>query len=288
MTGMPSSQCTPIWHKESKQLIGIKLPVFIDPKNMYTYSFVLSLKTVVNTLVSTILPEISSPFNDSFEKYSKAIVRINVGGQFGTGVIIHPDGYILTNKHVIDGKGLLKINETEEVEIIAKSRGLYDLALLKLTQPKTYPYLEIFKGELKVDLVDDYYSTGYGMWSVIRKPAFCKGYIRKLIKYPAKAGKRRTQFISHSCDTYDGNSGGPIINSKGEIVGINFENICFKYFDSLKQKVKVLYSKLGFAISHEVFDDLVDVLFDDSMSTEATHKYIRDCYCLTYNGRAYL
>ena len=102
MTGLPCTQASPVWSSNSKQLIGLKLPVFIDPKNFYQYSFIISLKYVLRALKVSIEPQADMPNDVKHDEISKSIVHIRSGSSFGSGVIIHPKGYILTNKHVID------------------------------------------------------------------------------------------------------------------------------------------------------------------------------------------
>lgn len=82
----------------------------------------------------------------------------------------------------------------------------------------TFKILLPYTGRLKLDLKVDYFTTGYGLWSIIKAPAFSKGYLRKLVMHTDKQGEYRCQFVAHSCDLYDGSSGGPLINSIGQVV----------------------------------------------------------------------
>ena len=135
MTTTGSSQCFPVWNQNTESLIGIKLPVFINPKNMYTYSFILSIQCLIKSLT---YGHISAPriIEDNFSSISKAIVKIRAGAHYGTGVIIHPSGYVLTNRHVIEDSDTISINEEFDAEVFWKSTGLYDLALVKITPTK--------------------------------------------------------------------------------------------------------------------------------------------------------
>ena len=103
-----------------------------------------------------------------------------------------------------------------------------------------------------------------------------------------KYGNDRCQFIAHSCDTYDGGSGGPIINSKGQIVGINFQNIMYKYSDAEKHTKTIIFNKMGFAISHEVFHEIEEILYRDGLTEEEKYEFINGHYCMTFNGKPYL
>jgi len=290
MTWTPASQSLPVWCLETCKIIGIKLPVFINPKNFYQYSFILSIEHLVKTLKLHYISPIPKMVEDKFTEFSKSIVRINASGNYGSGVIIHPAGYILTNLHVIGTHEKVFVNGWIEAEVVCKSKGLYDLALLLLDSQGGVEYkaLSIFRGRLQVDMHDNYYSTGYGFWNIIKGSAFWRGYIRKLVYHTDKYSNRRCQFISHSCDTFDGGSGGPIINSEGQIIGINFQNILYKYFDAKKQSQKIILSKFGFAISHEVFQEITDILYRKGLTNEEKYEFINGHYCMSYNGKAYL
>ena len=254
MTGLPWTQALPVWSNQSKQLIGLKLPVFIDPKNFYQYSFIISLKYVIKALKVSIEPQIDIPKDVKHEELSKSIVLIRSGNSFGTGVIIHPKGYILTNKHVIDDSDTWTINDSYSAQVVWKSKGSYDIAVLLIKEDNSsklwskydsefnissdpeedvkindFPYLKLYPDSIKLEPNDEYYSTGYGTWVITKGSTFWKGYLRKLIHHIDENGMKRCQYLSHSCDTYDGNSGGPIINQQGEIVGLNFQNILIKY-----------------------------------------------------------
>ncbi|CAI2360486.1 unnamed protein product [Moneuplotes crassus] len=292
-----ASQCYPIWKEEDDSLIGIKLPVFVNHKNMYTYSFILSIRCLINSLTygSITIPEF---INDRFSVISQSIVMIRAGGHYGTGVIIHPAGYVLTNRHVVENdQENIVVNEEFNAKVFCCSKGLYDLALIKMmptkrgNQPsKPLPPFKIlipYTGRPKIDLKDEYYTTGYGMWSIIQAPAFCKGYLRKLVMHTDNQGNYRCQFVAHSCDLYDGSSGGPLINSIGQVVGINFQNIKYNYFEEKKTKT-IIYSKLGFAISHEVFSEIYTILFNEGLTEEEKQEFIQGHYCMSYQGKPLL
>lgn len=202
-------------------------------------------------------------------------------------MIIHPDGYILTNKHVVEEEESIKINRKLKAKIIWISKGLYDLALIKIESDETFPYLSLERKHIHSGTVEEYYSTGYGMWAIIEMPAFFKGYIRKLVYHTDSSHKHRCQFLAHSCETYNGGSGGPIINSAGNIVGINFQNILFKY-KSLRQTQEILISKLGFAISNQVYSEIVDILFASGLDDSEKLEFIESHYWMNYYAKPYL
>ena len=76
------------------------------------------------------------------------------------------------------------------------------------------------------------------------------------------------------------------MNKSGEIVGLNFQNILIKYQNSFGKTQKLIYSKLGFAISHEVFREVVHILFENK-TDQQKYDEINGTYAMTYKGKTY-
>lgn len=150
----------------------------------------------------------------------KSTVNINVNGGLGTGVFLSDDGYILTCDHVI-GKRLsdkdiliqvYKDPRDYRVDVIASST-LYDLALLKVkTLPKKkFSYLNFAKPD-SIKVGSNIYVVGNPMgysWTVT------KGIISTLHRTSMDG-----DHLQYDATTIFGNSGGPVINENGDIVGI--------------------------------------------------------------------
>ena len=82
MTPLPTSQWCPIWEMQTDKLIGIKLPVFVDPKNFYQYSFILSLKSLTQAIMNEERVSIGRIEDNLFDKVSKSIVLIQVKSRY--------------------------------------------------------------------------------------------------------------------------------------------------------------------------------------------------------------
>lgn len=54
---------------------------------------------------------------DKFSVISESIVKIRAGAHYGTGVIIHPEGYVLTNRHVVENDENIMVNEEFEAKV---------------------------------------------------------------------------------------------------------------------------------------------------------------------------
>jgi len=140
----------------------------------------------------------------------------------GSGFIISPDGYIVTNNHVIEDADEVEVTLNEEgadpikAEVIGADPAT-DLALLKIKADKSLPYL----------VLGDSDSLRVGEWVMAAGYPLRYGYTVTVGVVSAK-GKRIgitdtsfENFIQTDAAINFGNSGGPLLNSHGQVVGIN-------------------------------------------------------------------
>lgn len=158
-----------------------------------------------------------------------AIVGISAklsGGQsIGSGVAIADGGYVITNFHVISGAKSLTLyladKSTVSAEYIWGDQSV-DLALLKAQ--KNLPYLDTSPLE-NVLIGDDVLAVGTPL-SLEFQHTFTKGIVSALnrtIEIPSLGGYTTymQNLIQHDASINSGNSGGPLINTQGKIIGIN-------------------------------------------------------------------
>jgi S1-C subfamily serine protease len=131
------------------------------------------------------------PFDDFFRQFFGGRMpqqpRERVSHALGSGVVVSPDGYILTNNHVVDGATDIKVSFSNQKEIPAKVIGTdaaSDIAVIKVDQ-SNLPTLVSAKGR-----------SGLGIEAV-------------------------EDFIQTDAAINPGNSGGALINTRGELIGIN-------------------------------------------------------------------
>ena len=136
----------------------------------------------------------------------------------GSGFIFDPAGYIITNNHVVDGAEEIKVKLKGGEEILAEIIGRdpkTDLALLKLKKPGVYPFL----------VLGDSQKMEIGDWVVAIGNPFG-------LDHTVTAGILSARSRSLGAGPYDdylqtdaainfGNSGGPLLNLAGEVIGIN-------------------------------------------------------------------
>ena len=142
----------------------------------------------------------------------------NESGQLvsGSGFFIDKNGYVVTNSHVIDGcKNDKKVhinNVSKNFEIVADDKSL-DLALLK-TDIKNKDYIKITREE--VNKLDKIIVAGYPLGKFLSDDLkFTEGIVSSLKGFMDSSHEMQ---IDAAINT--GNSGGPVVNENGELVGV--------------------------------------------------------------------
>ncbi|MFM9025690.1 MAG: S1C family serine protease [Planctomycetaceae bacterium] len=144
-----------------------------------------------------------------------------IGG--GSGVVIRPDGLMLTNDHVVENKRNHAVRLGDGSTFRARLLGTDpygDLAVLKLELPEgtTVPHLELGdSGSLAVG--DDTLAVGnpFGLGVLDQAPTFTAGIVSALDHTQGTY----TECIVTDAEVNPGNSGGPLIDLSGRVVGIN-------------------------------------------------------------------
>lgn len=175
-------------------------------------------------------------FEFKIPKYKKeGIQKKQIGG--GTGFIISKDGTILTNKHVIvdeeaDYTAITNDGEKYSVKVLAKD-PFQDLAILKIVPKKqTDKDKNIFKKDFPVLTLGDSSNLEIGQSVIAIGNAL--GEFRNTVSVGVISGLGRTisasgggiietleDIIQTDAAINQGNSGGPLLNLKGEVIGIN-------------------------------------------------------------------
>ncbi|HLU13239.1 MAG TPA: DegQ family serine endoprotease [Arenimonas sp.] len=137
----------------------------------------------------------------------------------GTGFIISADGYVLTNHHVIDGASEILVRMADRSELKAELVGsdpLSDIALLKVPA-KNLPTLAL----------GDSRSLKPGQWVLAIGSPFgfdhsvTAGIVSGVGRRSLDPSQQYVPFIQTDVAINRGNSGGPLLNTSGEVVGIN-------------------------------------------------------------------
>ena len=196
-----------------------------------TYAADKALPTVVyirntqNSKTQTV--EYADPFADFFDPFGGFFGRGNNGKQkrqvqtpkrvaAGSGVIISKDGYIVTNNHVVDGADELTVTLNDNTEYSARIIGAdktTDLALIKI-DGKNLPAITIANSD----------NVKVGEWVLaVGNPLGLNNTVTAGI-VSAKArtmGEGVSSMIQTDAAINQGNSGGALVNTNGELIGIN-------------------------------------------------------------------
>jgi putative serine protease PepD len=156
-----------------------------------------------------------------------SVVTINSsggsGGSVGTGIIVSSDGEVLTNYHVIEDATEVRVRlrgETNALKatVLASDPG-NDLALLKLSGVKDLT-AAVFADSESLAVGDQVVAVGYAL-ALDGGPSVTAGIISAINRSFQIDGIWLNALIQTDAAISSGNSGGPLINLKGEVVGVN-------------------------------------------------------------------
>ena len=139
----------------------------------------------------------------------------------GTGVIMSADGYVITNAHVISGGATCWVLLPSGMDYDAKLVGYdadEDIAVLKLVQAQDLPVAEFGDSELAV-VGDPVYAIGNPLGIELRG-TLTEGIISAINRDVELDGRTLT-VLQTTAALNNGNSGGPLINRYGQVIGIN-------------------------------------------------------------------
>lgn len=231
-----------------------------------------------NTAPRGVVPE-GSPFEDFFREFQDR----NRGGDggndrprrssaLGSGFVISEDGFVVTNNHVIEGADEILIEFFEGMELPAKVIGTdpnTDIALLKVETDKPLSFVSF--GDSDVSRVGD--------WVMAMGNPLGQGF-----SVSAGIVSARNRALSGSYDDYiqtdaainRGNSGGPLFNMDGDVIGVNTailspnggsigigfsmaSNVVVRVVDQLKEFGETRRGWLGVRIQ-DVTDDVAEAI----------------------------
>ena len=205
---------------------------------------VVTVRVVQNSKTQTV--EVEDPFSDFFDPFGffgqrgqgnngrrKQQVQTPKRQGSGSGVIISNDGYIVTNNHVVEGADEITVILTDNREFSAKIIGLdasTDLALIKVSGK-----------DLPAIAIGNPFSIGTTVTA---------GIVSAKARSVGSGGNAVQSFIQTDAAINRGNSGGALVNTSGELVGIN----------SMLYSETGSYSGYGFAIPTTIMNKVVSDL----------------------------
>ncbi|MFZ0992514.1 MAG: Do family serine endopeptidase [Candidatus Sulfotelmatobacter sp.] len=193
-----------------------------------------------------------NPFGHQFQ-FNIPNARPRVEHGLGSGVIISPDGYIVTNNHVVEGATDIRVTMSNRDVFSAKLIGtdpLTDLAVIKIngTNLPSVPWGDSAK--LRPGQTVLAFGNPYGLQFTVTR-----GIISALNRPNLDASDRRKpgEFIQTDAAINPGNSGGALVDARGELIGINTFLI----------SSNGSFSGMGFAIPTQIVEPTVETLIRD-------------------------
>lgn len=182
----------------------------------------------------------SADFSSIIQDLVKSVVSVQTSGSTGSGVVLDNEGYIMTNNHVV-GSGIT-------AEVIDYNGKTYTASVVKRDSEKDLLILKIGKGILpKLPMGDSNLVKVGEKVLAVGNPAGLKFSVSEGIvsAINRKIDNSGVTFIQTDTPINEGSSGGPLVNKKGEVIGINAK----KYSG---------YEGLGFAIPINFAKDFLD------------------------------
>lgn len=181
--------------------------------------FSLAAEKTVDAVVHVISTSISKTPTTMME-YIRGNGRPTLHQGSGSGVIISPDGYIITNNHVIDNASQLEVTLNDNTKYTASVVGTdpkTDIALLKIESDNLFPYIA-FSDSNNVKLGEWVLAVGnpFRLTSTVTA-----GIVSAKSRDLDQTDGKSQSFIQTDAAVNRGNSGGALVNTKGDLIGIN-------------------------------------------------------------------
>lgn len=162
---------------------------------------------------------------ENVDRVGEAVVEVRTPVGLGSGFLIHPKGYLVTNDHVVAGEHKVSVTlfkrgekdlrkeQFNKVRIVATSPQL-DLALLKIEDAGELEFPTVPLGD------SDQLRQGQGVFAVGSPLGMARSVSQGIVSLRNRPMGGQL-FIQTTTQINPGNSGGPLFNLRGEVVGVN-------------------------------------------------------------------
>jgi serine protease Do len=218
-----------------------------------------SIQTIVAPL--PVIAKTSSEQTGSrvYKKTNPAVVTIRVGEEnHGSGFIISKDGWVITNAHVATaGPGVVTLLMADgktkiSADVVGFAKGGVDLAVLKISGQHNLPTIKL-GNRRSIEVGNQVYAIGTPFGEE-NQNTFTMGIVSAL----------RTGIIQHSAPIQPGNSGGPLLDGNGELIGVNQSIGLAQVLCSSQENCPIVRGSVG--ISYAIEIDVVKTFIADIKS----------------------
>src|SRR5947207_3530634 len=193
------------------------MPATFAPVVKAVLPAVVNISSTKMIRTSALRPDNDNPFGDLIPGFRMPDRPLRRQGE-GSGVIVNPDGYIVTNNHVVDGSTELTVSMADKREMKARVIGTdakTDIALIKV-DARDLPHV-VLGDSSKVEVGDIALAMGnpFGLGQTVTMG---------IISATGRGGlgiEDYEDFIQTDASINPGNSGGALVNTRGELIGIN-------------------------------------------------------------------
>jgi len=243
------------------------------------YPSVVNIATISGQAGARTTQRPDAPFDEYFRDYFERHAPPRQGSAVGSGFVISADGYVVTNNHVIANAAEIKVILHDGTTLPAKLVGKdprADLALLKVETTLKLTPIAWGRSET-VRLGESVIAIGnpFGLGGTVTT-GIISALHRHLSNFGGIPGSSFVDFIQTDAAINKGNSGGPLFNAKGEVIGINTaiysrqgtnvgiafsvpSDLAMPIIDQLKKHGRTMRGWLGVQIK-EVDDDVAKAL----------------------------
>lgn len=188
---------------------------------------------VVSIVATTEVPTYENLYQDFFDfripsKVQNGTERVQVSA--GTGFLVSSDGYIITNKHVVNNQKaeytvILNNKENFDQKVVAKVLAIdpdNDVAVLKIDLDQPLPFLTFGDSDY-LQVGQTTIAIGYALGKFDN--TLSKGVVSGLSRSITASGNKQLEYLQDLIQTTaavnPGNSGGPLLDIDGKVIGVN-------------------------------------------------------------------
>src|SRR5688572_4203211 len=213
---------------------------------------------VVNISTTKMVNRRAGPFGDDpfwHQFGGQDVIRVPANS-LGSGFIVHPDGYVVTNNHVIDRARQITVELLDGRKLAAdliSADAEADLAILKIKSDKPLPALELGDSS-DLMICEPVIAVGNPLGYSHTVSTGIVSALHRELKDPS-GRMMLTDLIQTDAAINPGNSGGPLLNAYGQVIGIN-------------TAVRGDAQNIGFSIQINRLRDLIPSLLDPQQAAK--------------------